>query len=212
MGLRFTAPRLEPFYGRGVGSVFAINPELLNANKWVRPVLVDMDVVQKFDEAFDYSNRVGGFSLAFGSSPAVLLLSQPHYRVTSEANFLRLLSNVTHYLRSRGYERLFVQLHPSEDSALFAKYYRPFDFQEAFQTARSPVEARLHAVPSNTALVSFNSSALLNARKFGFRGKVISYGLNWISDCYPFQRALLNKQRSLFVRSGVEIVLDTNRG
>lgn len=210
-GVDLTKVPMKPFYGNHRnGKVFALHPELLNYRRLISPIRVDKDVVIKFDSVIDADIPPSGLSQVAVNKPAALLLSQPHYRVTTDESFRRLVCRITNYLRAIGYDALYVKLHPSEGDNVFREYYGYLGYKKVFQGARAPIEAKLHAISPNTALVSFNSSALLNAKKFGYDGRTISYGLDWVADQYPLQRLTVMKQKSLFIQAGVEIVSDSS--
>lgn len=209
-GLSFTRPSISPFYGnRNNGKVFALHPELLDCSNLAQSLRVDLDAINRFDTLIDSNITTHHLSQVDLNTPAALLLSQPYYRLTTHKKFRSLLFNCTNFLRSIGYDELYVKLHPSEDDIVFREFYDPLGYKKTFECVSSPVEAKLHALSKKTALVSFNSSALLNAKAFGYQGRVISYGLDWIADQYRFQ-SIMSKQKTLFYRAGIEIELDVN--
>lgn len=203
----FTPPKARPFYDNRLnGNVFALQPDLLTYDEFIKPITINTACIRKFDEALDTGNSLETFLDNIAESPSALLLGQPYYNITSKNKFQSLLENTTNYLHSIQCKNLFVKLHPSEGDQVFAQFYEPLGYRKALQCSQTPIEAKLHAIPEKTILISHNSSALLNAKCFGFRGRVISYGLNWISGQYYFQRRSFSKQHSLFNRSGVEVV------
>ena len=211
----FSAPSIRPFYGNSHnGEVFAFHPELLTSDHKVRSIRIDFDMVSRFNKALDEGDSDPDFIQWGVRAPAVLLLNQPYYRVSSKDKFRSLVVNATNRIMSMGYSDLYVKLHPSENVSVFLEFYKPLGYKSVLEGARLPIEAKLHAMLPNTALVSFNSSALLNATAFGFRGEVISYGLDWIAGQYRLQRStILKHQQSLFNRVGVMTLLnDSSNG
>ena len=209
--MSFTTPSIRPFYGnRRNGEVYALHPELLNHDALIRPIRVDFDAIGQFNKALNGDDEVLDFTQWGEGGTVALLLNQPYYRISTREKFHSLVTNATSIIRSMGYSDLYVKLHPSDSSSVFSEFYQPLGYQNILESARIPIEATLHAMRPDTALVSFNSSVLLNASAFGFRGKVISYGLDWIADQYLLQRStILKHQPDLFRRMGVITLLDS---
>jgi hypothetical protein len=136
---------------------------------------------------------------------AALVLGQPYHRI-NQAGFKTLLAGLAQHLRQTGCSRVFVNLHPSEGMEVFESYYRDLGFEIGCPDMNAPVESIMQALPATSTLVSFNSSALLNARKFGFRGEVIAYGLDWVAAQYPFQPSLYKLNSGLLEYAGVAII------
>lgn len=202
LGLRFTPPPRAPFYGNALnGKVYALHPEFLSNAELVRPLELDLDRVGRM--AAQLNDATGSATALEG---AALVLSQPYYRVAEEDDFALVVAGLARHLRDSGHERLYVKLHPSEGASLFDRYYRDHGFEIAFPEMKGPVEIVLRSFPASCTLASYNSSALLNARKFGFKGRSVSYGLNWVATKYPIQRNLFSFNTSLLEQADVSIV------
>ena len=209
MKRKFSIPNKAPFYGNDRnGEVLALHPMLVRAEKTVRPIRVDLDFIKAFDYFLDQNVFQDDFVMLNNARAPALVISQPHYRVTSEDNFRLLVRSLSDHLRANGYTELFVKLHPSENDDFFKYYYEPLGYKKVFQGSLSPLEAKLSGLLSkNIILVSCNSSVLLNARSFGFKGAVISYGLDWLAKVYPFDSGFLGKQSRLFRLNDADVVL-----
>ncbi len=208
-GIKFTKPKIQPFYTNDKnGIVCALHSSLLNTNVKVCEILIDNELISQFDEGLDLMTSDPDMKIYNEDKVSALLLSQPYYRVTNHENFKRLLFNAKKYLKSDGCEDLYVKLHPSEGLDIYKEFYEPIGFKNIFSESKSPIEAKLHKLPINTTLISFNSSALLNSRVFGFKGKAISYGLDWIANQYKFQKSIKEKQEKLFLKCGVDVIMD----
>lgn len=206
--VQFTAPAGRPFYDNRLnGEVYALHPKLLTPNEKVRPLEIDLGRVAGLTATLeDRTGAVADAELNLQAGSA-LVLSQPHYRIADGGKFKSLVGGLAQQLRQRGHDRLYVKLHPSEGIDLFDQFYRDYGFEVAFAGMKSPIEAILQNLPASCTLASYNSSALLNARKFGFKGQVLSYGSNWVAAQYPMQRRLGQITQSLFERAEIEVVL-----
>ena len=203
LGVPFTCPARDPFRGnRRNGKVYALHPELLADAGETRAVELDLAAVARLSEKLE-----DGDDQAAIQEGSALVLSQPYYRITRDEKFAEAMAGFAAHLRSAGHRRLYVKLHPSEGPDLFDRHYRDLGFEIAFPGMKAPVETVLASLPGSCTLASFNSSALLNAAKFGFRGKTLSYGLNWVAAQYPLHRKLFDVNVSLFRRAGVEVAL-----
>jgi len=208
MKRRFSIPNKAPFYGNNRnGEIFALHPTLVRDKKIVKPIRVDLDFIKAFDYSLDQNVFQDDLVALNNARAPAIIVSQPYYRVTSEDNFRLLIENLSDYLRSIGHTDLFVKLHPSESDAFFKYYYEPLGYKKVFQGSLSPLEAKLsRLLNKNIILISCNSSVLLNARSFGFKGAVISYGLDWLANVYPFDFGHLRRQRQLLSLNDAEII------
>jgi hypothetical protein len=206
LGLPFTCPARSPFYKNPKnGKVFALHANLLARQDMVSPVQLDMARIAKVKTLLDT-----GTSHTIADNPcfdenAVLFVSQPYHRIDPK-EYSSLLHGLNSYLRSIGRNKVYIKMHPSENFDDFNKYYRNLGFEVVYAGMKAPLEVVLQCLPHSCALITFNSSVLLNARKFGFTGEIISYGLDWIAKRYPLYRNLYSLNSSLFVSAGVSIV------
>jgi hypothetical protein len=207
LGLRFTLPARAPFYGnKRNGKVYALHSDLLSRPEMAEPLAIDLKHVSYMKERLEEKSPADRPAGDWAENAAVFL-SQPYYRVTSEEKFAAVLSGMANYLRKQGHSQLYVKLHPSEGTEVFNRYYRDLGFEIVFAAMKGPVEIALQDLPASCTLVSFNSSALLNACKFGFPGQRLSYGLNWVAKQYPMRRNLLALNRAILEGAGVRIAL-----
>lgn len=206
LGTRFTCPARAPFYDNDRnGHVYALHPELLSSTERVRPVVLDLDRVESMGQRLDA--QLGNSEWTRPLVGGALVLSQPYYRVADPEKFLSVMHGLATELRRRGHDRLFIKLHPSEGIAQFDKNYRRLGFDAILSGLKAPVETVLRSLPASCTLASFNSSALLNARKYGFKGNILSYGLDWVADQYPWDHTLFNLNKTMLEQVDVEMVL-----
>tara|TARA_B100002019_G_scaffold126528_1_gene108985 strand:- start:11646 stop:12692 length:1047 start_codon:yes stop_codon:yes gene_type:complete len=203
--ISFSNPKRMLFYDNHKnGDVYAIHPKLLKYKKRTHQIIIEDAYVNSF------RHELAGYvdfqdSIYNQDSKNVLFLSQPFYRVTDLKNFKNVIYKLITLLKKSGYEKLYVKMHPSESISDFNNLYKELGFEMAFDSSILPVEAYLSKLNSKSSLVSFNSSALLNAKEFGFKGDIISAGLDWVSSLYPAQKISLMKQKELFISSGVTV-------
>ena len=208
LGVRFTTPAARPFYdNRKNGATYALHPELLSHTDNVIALDIDLARTVALVKKMEAERTGKEKSVINIAENAALVLSQPYYRVADADEFKHKIGGLARLLRERGHEQLFVKPHPSEGEDIFNRFYRDEGFEIAYGDLVSPVEGIVQHLRPSCTLASFNSSALLNARKFGFRGHILSYGLNWVAAQYPMQRNLQRLNHSLFLRGNLEVVL-----
>ena len=109
------------------------------------------------------------------------------------------------WLTSEGYNEFWLKPHPSESDDEINKYYNVFRFRTCFEDLGIPIES-IAGKLRDVDIASFNSSALLYMKKFGFTGRVISFGLDDIAGMYSFNKRYFDRQRGLFKAVGVDLV------
>ena len=191
------------------GKIAAFNPELIDKFKNVEKILINHDIVDEFGDSFLKKEHKIEISTINNSKEAVLVLSQPYYRVMKADRYNSILIDLKCYLNYRGVDEIFIKLHPSESLEDYKKYYQHLGFKLVFSGLRSiPAEILLSKLNKNVKVASFGTSAFINARKFGLFGEMIVYGLEQIVlYSIPFQA---KKQviflTDLYKKSGCTVV------
>jgi hypothetical protein len=181
--------------------IYAYHPELINsANKF--EIKVDKGHLHKYRELSGISLDKHSLGNEIGDK-AALFLTGPYYRLSSKHAFDALLTSLVKRLTSLGYSKLYIKLHPTETMDDYKLYYEKHGFKLAFFGEHYPVEVYGDLLGNGLCLVGFNSSALLNLRKFGFRGVLLSFGLDYISSLAKFDSNLMCAQKMLFETQGV---------
>jgi hypothetical protein len=134
---------------------------------------------------------------------AALFLAGPYYRLSSKHTFDVLLASLSKRLTTLGYKKLYIKLHPTETIDDYKIYYENHGFELAFFGEHHPIEVYGDLLGEFLCVVGFNSSALLNLRKFGFKGILLSYGLDYISSLAKLDFNLMGAQKKLFESQGV---------
>jgi hypothetical protein len=207
--INYTQLGFKPFISLSPAEmVFAIHPNLLNIEISTQKIDVDEYYTNQFtryverrcmvNQANNNIHSIQGNSLFF--------LSQPYYRISSTKAYLDLLLGLRKYIYNNQFSEIFIKLHPSESEDDFNMFYRDMGFQLIKNPHNIPIESYMSILPRETTLLSFNSSALLNSRVFGFRGQVVSYGLDWISQHYKYDKNLLRLQTNIFNRNNIDII------
>jgi hypothetical protein len=106
-------------------------------------------------------------------------------------------------LNAMGFDNLFIKLHPTESESDYLKYYKKYNFKLLFSDANEPIEAYADVLGKHVDIVGFNSSALLNLKKFGFQGRVTSFGLDYIGSLAKHDPHLLKIQKKIFQSQNV---------
>ena len=207
---KYQIPNRDPFYGyQELRNVVAINPDAMDPNKFKSQLLIKEKRLAEFFRTYPSAQKLEkSISAVKGSS---VLLSQPMYRVIGDDLFLDILTDLISYLSDNGYTDVMVKLHPSEGLEEFEKYYQPLGLKTLPIGSELPFEIFVRNLSKDSALISFSSSVLLNARQFGFRGKLVAFGLDRVLD---FRKLLyigaLSKFQQIFSAADVEVVTKWN--
>jgi hypothetical protein len=200
----YSIPARKPFSDNFLnGRILAIHPELIGLDSGVERLEIDVTKVRDFSRLS--GDSINQSKIAQASSP-LLFLSQPYHRFSSASEFGGMMKDLVKYLEKSGFTELFIKLHPSESLDDFRKYYSAFGFSKVLEDMRSPIEANVMNLSSTSTLLTFNSSALLNVKRFGFKGNLISYGLDWVEKKFPYQRKVFIRQDELFRHVGAEVI------
>ena len=191
------------------GRIAAFNPELIEDSINVEKILINPLAVSEFTNYFFKEKHNIEISSINNSKDAVLVLSQPYYRVFQGEKYSAILTGLKQYLNTRSVGEIFIKLHPSESLEDYKKYYHHLGFKLIFSDLQFiPAEIILSQLNTSIKVVSFGTSAFINAKKFGFFGEMIVYGLSHIVQySVPFQ---VQKHRSsltnLYEKSGCNMV------
>jgi len=168
------------FTNKKNGLVLAINPNLIEgSNHNIIELEYDKDMVSKFLSIVEQKDAQ--YLNDIFKDRIILFLSQPYYRIISEKKFNEFLEQVSRVIDNDQSGNLYIKLHPSEKLDVYEKYYKKFGFKILDKCSSVPMEALLHLLTPDSVIVSSNSSLFFNARKFGFKGEIISVGLDLIT-------------------------------
>jgi len=190
-----------PFYdNQKNGFVYAINPEHLSRNSIIKKILITRNDLS----AFNYGkNQIVEYS---ETEKGCLILSQPFFRVSQSIEYIKLLESLNKYILSENYKKIYIKLHPSETIDDYIKYYKKYSYELVYENLNQPIESIFNEIPSNIDLIGFMTSAMMNSKKFGYNGKIISFGLDWIIKIYKLQILELLKLKAILILSQVEFV------
>lgn len=192
----------RPFIGlKKVNLIYAYHPDLLKRKNILNIEVKNLDLI-----SYRFQNNIKIKQLIFELDRVnrpVIFLTGPYYRLTSEASFHMCLNALELRLNELGYNKLFIKLHPTESESDYLKYYKKYNFKLLFSDANEPIEAYADVLGKHVDIIGFNSSALLNLKKFGFQGRVISFGLDYISSLSKYDSHLLEIQRKIFESKNV---------
>ena len=200
--VRLTIPNKNLFSGNDLnGSVYSICPELfpepLKNSKKVIFNINDLGAPSRFNKLFK----------GLSNEKSLLFLSQPHHRISKKKEFYLLMNAMCKSINSLGVTKCFIKLHPSESIEDFNKYYKKFNFIP-IDTSNYPTEIILNNLPKNIILMSNNSSTLIFANKFGFKGEIYSFGLDWIESQYSVLWIdIFKSQAPIFIKAGVKLIM-----
>ena len=202
----YQIPNRDPFSGyQELRNVVAINPDVMDPNKFKSQLSIKEERLAEFFRQHPLAKKLEkSISTAKGSS---VLLAQPMYRVIGDKLFLDILTDLISYLTVNGHTDILVKLHPSEGLEEFHKYYQPLGLKTLPIGSELPFEIFLRYLSSDTTMISFGSSVLLNARKFGFRGRLVAFGLDRMLGFRKLAYiGTLSKLQQIFSAADVEVV------
>ncbi|MDA9648905.1 alpha-2,8-polysialyltransferase family protein [Alphaproteobacteria bacterium] len=191
------------------GRIAIFNPELIDGFKNVEKISIKQKIVNQFTQCFIQKNHVKEIDSINKSKEPVLILSQPYYRVMKSSKFDEIFMELKKYLNSRGFRDVFIKLHPSESLKDYQSHYHHLGFKLVFSELQStPAEILLSKLNRNVKVLSFGTSAFINARKFGFYGEMILYKFEkFVLNIVPFQaRRHITLLTDLYKKSGCNIV------
>ena len=142
---------------------------------------------------------------SLSANKGLIFISQPYYNIVGEKKFKKFLQGFINYIDTNKFSTLYIKLHPSEDTTIYNKYYKELGFINFLPKCNLPMEVILQHIPQFYTIISFNSSVLINAQSFGFQGKVISFGLNWINSNIKCNGDFLKNHIRIFKLKNVEI-------
>ncbi len=191
----------SPFFGvKRMGKVYAYHQDLLKHEN-----VEEINIGPSDLKEYRYALHITDLHIPkenFNGGTA-LFLAGPYYRLGSKSEFAVLLRKLVSYLNYCGFRNLIVKLHPTESRQDYFDYYQCHGFKLINCENNIPIEAYADLMDDIDCVVGFNSSALLNLRKFGFNGKLISYGLDYISSLAKFDTNLITTQKKFFGAKGV---------
>jgi hypothetical protein len=191
------------------GRIAAYNPELINNFKNIFKISIEPKNIDQYAKSYIKNNQKIEIENINSSDNSVLILAQPYYRVLKSDLYKDILTALKIYLNQRGFSNIFIKLHPSETIEDFNIHYSQLGFQIVFSDLKSiPAEIILSKLDSKVIVASFGTSAFINARKFGFQGEMLVYGLETIVlNSIPFQAKLqLQFLKDLYIKSDCNLV------
>ncbi|WP_114661848.1 polysialyltransferase family glycosyltransferase [Polynucleobacter necessarius] len=192
----------KPFFGiKKLGKIYAYHKDLLK-HEGVQEINIESNDLEEFRNALDinYSH----LSKTKIDGKCTLFLAGPYYRLSSASEFAVLLRKLVSYLNYCGFHNLIVKLHPTESKQDYFNYYQCHGFKLMDCVNSFPIEAYADLMGDIDCVVGFNSSALLNLKKFGYEGRLLSFGLDYVSNLAKFDVDLTAKQTRIFGAKGVE--------
>ena len=185
-------PRNADYLHRLCTRIYCLHPQLLQVPSRVTKERIHAELLTKV-----YANRIPPLDLP---PQSCLYLSQPLYRLVGIDRQLAVVRCLREALLAQGIERCFYKPHHADRKEwcelLEAECgMAPISLREAI-----PVEM---LVPRCNAelIVSHICSALLNLKTYGYKGRVIAYGLEELSSAFP-ERSQLEDYTAALQRIG----------
>ena len=186
----------SPFFGaKKLGQTHAYHKDLL-MHESVKEIGVESKDLEEFRTAIGIENL--NIPASDFSGGVALFLAGPYYRLSSHSEFSVLLKKLVSYLNECDLYNLVIKLHPTESNQDYLDHYHYHGFKLIDCASSIPVEAYADLMGGIDCIVGFNSSALLNLRKFGFKGKLVSFGLDYMAKLAKFDSHLTATQKKIF--------------
>ncbi len=177
--------------------VFCLHPELLDPPPRVRVEKIDASRV-----AHVYGNHLSVISLP---SRSCLYLSQPLYKLVGIDRQLSVVQAMKQDLLEQGMLHFFYKPHHADLPSWLDCLERESGWMPLEMREMVPVE--LFAARCNAdTIVSHSTSALLNLHAYGFRGRVIAYGLRQLRRSFPEEAQFTSYYRALKRLGTIEVV------
>jgi hypothetical protein len=184
-------------------SIYALHPKFVKNWSHIKAIKFYPATIDAFDVDYKKMQKTNSFRYADECGTQVFMLNQPFYRISGHNKYKQLIYKLDSFINKISPQIKYVRMHPSDDDGIFSEVFKEVGYVEDQPTVGCPVEVDFAQLSDKTILISFNSSALLNAKRFGFKGTVVSFGLDWVANEYPMQKEVLLKQESLFKSSGI---------
>ena len=192
--------------GQDNGKLVALHPKFISRTKNVFELSPDKDDIEEFLIKFVSSDEIEN-TLDIDSKNSAIILSQPYYRIFDQKYFNILLSKIKSELIIRGIKSLYVKLHPSEKLEDYDRYYKMHGFKRLNISNQIPFEALLTKINNNVAICSVDTSLMFNARKFFFKGKLYSIGLDYVvKKNYWSGNSYVSKKKQLYKDVDCELI------
>ncbi len=186
----------SPFFGaKKLGETHAYHKDLLT-HESVKEIGVEPKDLEEYRAAIGIENL--NIPASDFSGGVALFLAGPYYRLSSKSEFSDLLSKLVAYLNECGLYNQIIKLHPTESNQDYLDHYRCHGFKLIDCVSSIPVEAYADLMGNIDCIVGFNSSALLNLRKFSFKGNLVSFGLDYMANLAKFDSDLTATQKKIF--------------
>ncbi|GJM07319.1 MAG: hypothetical protein DHS20C10_10530 [marine bacterium B5-7] len=189
---------ISTYKKENVHAVYCYHPELLESEKYKNCHICSLSnkVIG------DYSTEIG-VTEKFGDNDSALFLSQPYYRHIPPRIFKNVLRQMKRNL-SDDVKHIFYKPHPSDSEEWMAFLEQELGFKPLPLSKDVPIELVARYLDFK-CVVGISSSALLNLRKFGYTGDIISFGADACSVTREFIK-IHEKNIPLLKKLGVVVV------
>jgi hypothetical protein len=156
--------------------VYCLHPQLLRL-----PARVEMETIEPRWMASVYDPERTPISLPARSC---LYLSQPLYKRVGIERQLEVVAESKSYMQREGVTHFYYKPHHADLPEWIERLERDCGFQPLALREQLPVELLARLCEAEVVL-SHNTSALLNLRLYGYRGRIISFGLQKLRTAFP---------------------------
>lgn len=135
---------------------------------------------------------------------SLLFLSQTYFHHISYKHLRNVLKNLVMYFKKLHIEEFYFKPHHLDDPLWIDILQNEFHFKRYDHDLSVGIEASARYL-NFEYIVAFSSSALLNLNKFGYRGTVVSYGINQFNQFKETRRINRNIQE-IFSKKGISLI------
>lgn len=182
-----------------IKTIYCYHPELFDHGRQCKSTALHPEKIHSF---LDQLTRLQApKNLQMGT---LLFLSQPYFHHMSFAKLRIIMQNFCDYFLAQGIKTFYVKPHHLDHPEWSKILHDEFHFKPYPGDAAIGIEATARYLDFEY-IAAFSSSALLNLQKFGYQGKVVSYGLKQFNQHKETRRMNQNIQ-TIFQKKGILLI------
>lgn len=185
-----------------INTIYCLHPHLFNIierkNK-CKPL--NTSFAQPYIES-NYPIRDAETKLKKDSS--LLFLFQPFTNIITKGTLHAIIKQMVLYFSGKGVSEFYLKAHHFTSSEWLVELQEKYPFKIWQDDINVPIEIYASTLAFEN-VVAINSSALLNLKAFGYKGNLISFGLDRI-EAVKKQTLISKKIRNIYQKSGIEVV------
>lgn len=182
-----------------IHSLYCYHPELFTGERLRKSIGLNPELLQSFLAQLTKLNEPTTIR-----QKTLLFLSQPYHLYIPMAELKIIMNNMKDYFQKKGVNEFFLKPHHLDKP----EWKNILENELGFKTYTGNVSIGIEAAARYLDfeyVVAFSSSALLNLKKFGYRGEVVSYGREQIGRFRQI-RKINKKVYEIYTKKAVTMV------